>query len=188
VAATPASPERGSGIATIASAAAKYVQAVVATSLAAGTKGSPTVFTCKTEDQLGSQEGVSWIISASSLIAVVALMVLSAVVGRWSAPRSVGKEAVQDPEPWVVVSEAAAAPCSERGERNCTLASKRLVRAEREGSRAPSESPQGGDRRSLAQSGPGSVREVASQAPCTYTILRGHARGRFQALPDAAHG
>ena len=175
-------------MATIASATAMYIQAVVATGLAAGAKGSPTVFTCKSDDQLDSQEGAPWIISASHLIAVVALMVLSAIFGRWSAPRSAGKEAVRDPEPWVVVSEAAAAPCSEWGERNCTLASKRLVRAEREGSRAPSESPRGGDRRSLAQRGSGSAREVASQAPCTYTILRGHARGRFQVLPDAAHG
>ena len=175
-------------MATTASATAMYIQAVVATGLAAGAKSSPTVFTCKSDDQLDSQEGAPWIISASHLIAVVALMVLSAIFGRWSAPRSAGKEAVQDPEPWVVVSEAAASPGSEQSEGNCMLASKRLVRAEAEGSRAPSESPRGGDRRSLAQRGSGSVREVASQAPCTYTILRGHARGRFQVLPDAAHG
>ena len=173
---------------TIASVAAKYVQAVVASSLAAGATCSPTVFTCKTEDQLGGQEGVAWSLSANSLIAVVALMVLSAAIGRWSAPRSVGKELAQDPEPWVVVSEATAAQGPEQGERNRTMASERLVGAEREGSRAPSESPRGGDRRHLALNGPGGVREVASQAPCTYTILRGHARGRFQALPDAAHG
>ena len=175
-------------MATIASATAMYIQAVVATGLAAGAKGSPTVFTCKSDDQLDSQEGAPWIISASHLIAVVALMVLSAIFGRWSAPRSAGKEAVRDPEPWVVVSEDVASPGSEQSEGSSMLARKRPVRAESEGSRAPSESPRGGDRRNLAQNGPGSVREVASQAPCTYTILRGHARGRFQALPDAAHG
>ena len=173
---------------TIASVAAKYVQAVVATSLAAGATCSPTVFTCKTEDQLGGQEGVAWSLSAGSLIAVVALMVLSAAIGRWSAPRSVGKELAQDPEPWVVVSEATAARRQDEGERTRTEASEKMAGAEREGSRAPSESPQGGDRRHLARNGPGGVREVASQAPCTYTILRGHARGRFQPLPDSAHG
>ena len=97
----PASPERQSGIANIAGATATYVQAVVVASLTAGAKGSPTVFTCKSEDQLDSQEGVSWIISASSLIVVIALMVLSTIFGRWSAPRSAGEEAAQDPEPWV---------------------------------------------------------------------------------------
>ena len=175
-------------MATIASATAMYVQAVVATGLAAGAKGSPTVFTCKSDDQLDSQEGAPWIISASYLIIVVALMVLSAIFGRWSAPRSADKEAVRDPEPWVVVSEDVASPDSEQSEESSILARKRPVRAESEGSRAPSESPQGGDRRTLAPRGSGSVREVASQAPCTYTILRGNARGRFQVLPDAAHG
>ena len=101
---------------TIASVSAKYVQAVVATSLAAGAKGSPTIFTCKTEDQLGNQEGVSWSLSAGSLIAIVALMVLSAAIGRWSAPRSTGKELAQDPEPWVVVSETTAPLCPEQND------------------------------------------------------------------------
>ena len=142
----------------------------MATSLAAGAKGSPTVFTCKSEDQLGSQEGVSWIISASSLIVVIALMVLSAIFGRWSAPRSAGKEAAQDPEPWVVVSEAATSPGSEQDEGNCMLARKRLVRAEAEGSRAPSESPRGGDRRSLAQRGSGSVNSVKGGQHKTHTL------------------
>ena len=32
------------------------------------------------------------------------------------------------------------------------------------------------------------TREVASQAPCTYTVVRGHLRGRFLPLPDNAHG
>ena len=173
---------------SIASVAAKYVQAVVATSLAAGATGSPTVFTCKAEDQLEGQIDAAWGFSASSLIAVVALMVLSAAIGRWSAPRSTGKELAQDPEPWVVVSETTATQCPEQNERNRTVTSEGLVRAEREGSRAPNESPHGGDGRPLAHKEPRGVREVASQAPCTYTVLRGCARGRFHALPDAAHG
>ena len=115
-------------------------------------------------------------------------MVLSAAIGRWSAPRPAGKELAQDPEPWVVVSDTTEAQKPERGARNRTTASERLVRAEKEGSRDPSESPRGGDRRYLASNGPGGVREVASQVPCTYTIVRGHARGRFLALPEAAHG
>ena len=173
---------------TIASVAAKYVQAVVATSLAAGTTSSPTVFTCKTEDQLGSQEGVAWSLSANSLIAVVALMVLSAAIGRWSAPRSVGKELAQDPEPWVVVSETTATQCPEQKDNNRTVTGEESVGAEREGSRAPSEPPHGGDGRPLAHKEPRGVREVASQAPCTYTVLCGCARGRFHVLPDAAQG
>ena len=174
--------------ANIAGIAAKYVQAVVATSLAAAATGSPTVFTCKAEDQLEGQTDVAWGVSVSSLIAVVALMVLSAAIGRWSAPRSSSKELAQDPEPWVVVSETTAAQCPGQNERDRTAASEGLVGAEREGSRAPRESPPIGDRRPRAHKEPRGVREVASQAPCTYTILREHARGRFQALPDAAHG
>ena len=175
-------------MATTASATAMYIQAVVATGLAAEAKGSPTVFTCKSDDQLDSQEGAPWIIPASYLITVVALMVLSAIFGRWSAPRSAGKEAVRDPEPWVVVSEDIASHGSQLSEEKSVSARERPVEAEGEGSRATSQSPKGGDRRTQAPRGPGSVRAVASQAPCTYTILRGNARGRFQVLPDAAHG
>ena len=175
-------------MATNASATAMYIQAVVATGLAAEAKGSPTVFTCKSADQLDSQEGAPWIISSSYLITVVALMVLSAILGRWSALRSAGKEAIRDPEPWLVVSEDITSPESEQGKMRGTSASERPIGAEGEGSRAPSECPKGGDKRTHAPRGLGSVREVASQAPCTYTILRGNARGRFQVLPDAAHG
>ena len=32
------------------------------------------------------------------------------------------------------------------------------------------------------------TKEVASQAPCTYTVVRGHLRGRFLPLPESAHG
>ena len=32
------------------------------------------------------------------------------------------------------------------------------------------------------------TKEVASQAPCTYAVVRGHARGRFLPLPESAHG
>ena len=32
------------------------------------------------------------------------------------------------------------------------------------------------------------TKEVASQAPCTYTVVRGHAKGRFLPLPESAHG
>ena len=45
-----------------------------------------------------------------------------------------------------------------------------------------------GSERSVVRPAPVSVKEVASQAPCTYTIVRGHATGRFQPLPDYAHG
>ena len=173
---------------TIASATAMYIQAVVATGLAAGANGSPTVFTCKTNDLLDSQESAPWMISAGYLITVVALMVLSAIFGRWSAPRPAGKEAVRDTEPWVVVSEDAAPPGSEQSGKKDIPASERPEGAEGEGSRIPSESPKDGGKRTLAPKGPGSVREVASQAPCTYTLLRGNARGRFQVLPEAAHG
>ena len=175
-------------MANIASATAMYIQAVVATGLAAGAKASPTVFTCKSDDQLDSHEGAPWIVSSSYLITVVALMVVSAILGRWSAPRSAGKEAVRDPEPWLVISEDSTLPEPEQGKMGGRSASERPIEAEGEGSRVPSECPKGGDQRTQAPRGLGSVREVASQAPCTYTILRGNARGRFQVLPDAAHG
>ena len=63
-----------------------------------------------------------------------------------------------------------------------------MVGVEREGSRAPSEPPHSGNGRPLAREEPRGVREVASQAPCTYTVVRGCARGRFHPLPDTAHG
>ena len=175
-------------MATIASATAMYIQAVVATGLAAGAKGSPTVFTCKSDDLLDGQEGAPWTISATYLITVIALMAISAVFGRWSAPRSAGEGAVRDPEPWVVLSEDIASPGSEQSGEKDVSVRERPVGAEGGGSRAMSESPKGGGRRTQAPKGLGSVREVASQAPCTYTFVRGNARGRFQVLPDAAHG
>ena len=113
-AAPPGSPGRGSGTATIAGATAKYIQAVVATGLAAGAKSSPTVFTCKTDDLLAGQDGAPWTISTTYLITVIALMAISAVFGRWSAPRAAGEGAVRDPEPWVVLSEDTAPPGSEQ--------------------------------------------------------------------------
>ena len=132
----------------------------MATSLAAAASGSPTVFTCKAEDQSKDHAGVVWGVPVSTVVTVLALMVLSAVIGRWSAPRCQGKELVHDPEPWVVVSETA----------------------------ATSQPPPNGKERPAARVEPLAVREVASQAPCTYTIVRGCARGRFQHFPDTARG
>ena len=51
----------------------------------------------------------------------------------------------------------------------------------------PTTSP-GGEGRPLAPVELLAKRDVASQAPCTYIAVRGHARGRFLPLPEAAHG
>ena len=86
-------------------------------------------------------------------------MALAFALGRWSKTR---QPAITVPEadPWIVVSEMATTPTK----------------------------PPRGEGRQDARGGRPAVREVASQAPCTYTVLRGHAKGRFMPLPEAAQG
>ena len=181
----PSGEPRGANIAGIA---ASYVKAVVATSLAAAASGSPTVFTCKAEDQLEGQTDAVWGVPVSSVMAVLALMALSAAIGRWSAPRSPGKELAQDLEPWVVVSEITATPQPMQDDKERPAAREEPVGVAREGSQVPRTPPHSGNGRPPARVEPPGVREVASQAPCTYTVVRRCARGRFQPLPDTAHG
>ena len=93
------------------------------------------------------------------VVAVSAAMAAAFALGRWSAPR-LAVTTTTELDPWIVVAEAAETP----------------------------------KKSSLGEEGQGArwgclaTREVASQAPCTYTIVRGHARGRFLPLPEAAHG
>ena len=151
---SPSGEPRGANIAGIA---ASYVRAVVVTGLAAAASGSPTVFTCKAEDQLESQMDAAWGVPVSSVMAVLALMALSAAIGRWSAPRSSSKELAQDPEPWVVVSEITALLCSEQNDEKRPVAGEESVGVEREGSRAPSKLPRApsGSRRAAGRAGGG---------------------------------
>ena len=126
---------------------------------------------------------------AGAIIAVVVLMILSAVVGRWSALRHHKGEAVNDAEPWVVVSEAASS-AQETPSREGSSAAQ--AKPQSDPRATPQEnnttSPLVGCERSKAQRGPVSVKELGSQAPCTYTTVRGHATGRFLPLPSHAHG
>ena len=125
---------------------------------------------------------------AGAIIAVVVLMILSAVVGRWSALRHHMEEVVNDAEPWVVVSEAAS---SAQETLLCEGSPAAQAKPQGDPRATPQDnktSPLVGCEHSVAQRGPVSVKEVASQAPCTYTTVRGHATGRFLPLPNNAHG
>ena len=125
---------------------------------------------------------------AGAIIAVVVLMILSAIVGRWSALRHHKGEAVNDAEPWVVVSEAASS-AQETPSREGSSAAQAMPQGDRRATPQDGKtSPLVGCEHSVAQRGPVSVKEVASQAPCTYTTVRGHATGRFLPLPSHAHG
>ena len=97
-------------------------------------------------------------LAAITTAAIIAIVAAFAL-GRWSQMRLPAIE-ITEPDPWIVVSETVATPV---GLPHC-------------------EGRQG------AQGGRPVVKEVASQAPCTYTILRGHAKGRFLSLPESAHG
>ena len=125
---------------------------------------------------------------AGAIIAVVVLMILSAVVGRWSDLRRHKGEAVNDPEPWVVVSETAASAQETPSREGLPAAQATSPGDRRVAPQNGNINPLVGCEHSVAQLGPVSVKEVASQAPCTYTAVRGHATGRFQPLPDYAHG
>ena len=180
------SSERGS--VDLASLAVGYVRAVVAASLVKTAAGSATVFTCTTENPTpGNKEPVKEF-HFSNVVAVMVLMVLSAVAGRWSASWRQQGDVVNDSEPWVVVTEKAANAQE-------TPSHKEIPETQAASSGDREVAPQDreektlrGSERSVVRPAPVSVKEVASQAPCTYTIVRGHATGRFQPLPDYAHG
>ena len=93
------------------------------------------------------------------VVATIAAMAVAFALGRWSSPQ-LAAPITTELDPWVVVAEAAEVP--------------------------EKSSPDG--KGQDTRLGGSATREVASQAPCTYTIVRGHARGRFLPLPEAAHG
>ena len=127
--------------------------------LPASARGAPSTFTCTVGDNAQADEKQSqWAIVAMTL-AASAVAAAAFLLGRWSAPQLAELSAAEE-DPWIVVAEAAETP------RMSSPNSEEL-----------------GARRGCPK-----TREVASQAPCTYTVLRGHARGRFQPLPDSAHG
>ena len=92
------------------------------------------------------------------MTAIIAIAAAFAL-GRWSNTRPPAID-ITEPDPWIVVSETAATPVK----------------------------PPHGEGRQGAQGERPVVKDVASQVPCTYTTLRGHAKGRFLPLPEAAHG
>ena len=184
----PRSPTSVPSAANFASVAAGCVRTIAATSLTATASGSSTVFTCTAEDQLKNDVEKWHGAPVSSMIAVLVLMVLSAIVGRWSASRHQSKERVHDPEPWVVVSETTAMSQPPPDNKERPAACKEPGGVREAASQTLNTLLLNGDKRLPARVGPSGVREVASQAPCTYTIVRGCARGRFQPLPDTAHG
>ena len=125
---------------------------------------------------------------AGAIIAVVVLMILSAVVGRWSALRHHKGEAVNDAEPWVVVSETASSAQETPSNEGSSAAQAKPLSDPRATPQDNETSPLLGCEHPMAQRGPVRVKEVGSQAPCTYTAVRGHATGRFLPLPSHAHG
>ena len=93
------------------------------------------------------------------VMAASAVVDTAFVLGRWSAPQ-LAEPSATEVDPWIVVAEAAETP------------KKSSPNKERLGARWRCYD----------------TREVASQAPCTCTFVRGHAKGRFVPLPEAAHG
>ena len=83
----------------LASMAAGYVQAVVAASLVKTAAGSAQVFTCTTDNQMQGNKETEKEFHFSAVIAVMVLMILSAVAGRWRALRRQQREVVNDSEP-----------------------------------------------------------------------------------------
>ena len=95
------------------------------------------------------------------VIAACAAVAIAFVAGRWSAHAPRDASAAEG-EPWIMVVDTATGPTT---------------------------APNRGDAVQTAPHWKGTrTKNVASQAPCTYTFVRKHAKGRFLPLPESAHG
>ena len=127
--------------------------------LPASAEGAPTTFTCTAGDSaLAEERRPEWLAFATA-IAASAVVVVAFILGRWSVPKLTEPSATEQ-DPWIVVAEAAEAPMKSPHNKEMLSAQWRCYE----------------------------TREVMSQAPCTYTFVRGHAKGRFVPLPESAHG
>ena len=132
---------------------------IAAAGLATPAEGAAATFTCTAADSVSRDEERQWWAVVAFTTTVVIAIAAAFALGRWSKGR-LPIEGSDEHGPWFVVTETQAAPV---------------------------ELPRGARRQDVRWERP-VVRKVASQAPCTYTTVRGHARGRFQPLPESAHG
>ena len=134
---------------------------LAAAALPKAVEGAPTTFTCTESDVAKAERGSGDWFSMAAVIAACAAVAIAFIAGRWStqAPRDAS---AAEGEPWIMVVDSAAGPtdASHRGDAVRTAAHWTGHR----------------------------TNDVASQAPCTYTFVRKHARGRFLPLPESAHG
>ena len=134
---------------------------LMAAALPKAAEGAPTTFTCTEGDGAKAEEGSGSWLSMAVVVAACAAVAIAFVAGRWSAdaPRDA---AAADGEPWIMVVNEATGPTT---------------------------APNRGDAVQAASHWKGTrTKNVASQAPCTYTFVRKHAKGRFLPLPESAHG
>ena len=155
----PTRPSFARARAAIAKWAKRGSIVLAAAALPAAAEGAPTTFTCTAGDSAAANGGLPEWLSPATAIAAGAVVVTAFIIGRWSASR-LTEPPVTERDPWIVVAEAAAAPLKSPYDKEKPSTQWRCYE----------------------------TREVASQAPCTYTFVRGHARGRFLPLPESAHG
>ena len=134
---------------------------LMAAALPKAAEGAPTTFTCTESDVAKAERGSGDWFSVAAVIAACAAVAIAFIAGRWSTQTPRDASAAEG-EPWIMVVDSAAGPtdASHRGDAVQTAAHWKGHR----------------------------TNDVASQAPCTYTFVRKHARGRFLPLPESAHG
>ena len=134
---------------------------LMAAALPKAAEGATTTFTCVEGGGSKAEEGSGNWLSMAVVVAACAAVAIAFVAGRWSAdaPRDA---AAADGEPWIMVVNETAGPTA---------------------------TPNRGEAGRAASHRTGTTtKNVASQAPCTYTFVRKHAKGRFLPLPESAHG
>ena len=134
---------------------------LMAAALPKAAEGAPTTFTCVEGGGSKAEEGSGNWLSMTVVVAACVAVAIAFAAGRWSADGS-RDAAAADGEPWIMVVDAAT---------------------------GPSTAPNRGDAVQTAPHWKGTrTKNVASQAPCTYTFVRKHAKGRVLPLPESAHG
>ena len=134
---------------------------LMAAALPKAAEGATTTFTCVEGGGSKAEEGSGNWLSMTVVVAACVAVAIAFAAGRWSADGS-RDAAAADREPWIMVVNETASP----------------IVAPRRGE---------ADRAAPHRTGT-ATKNVASQAPCTYTFVRKHARGRFLPLPESAHG
>ena len=134
---------------------------LMAAALPKAAEGATTTFTCVEGGGSKAEEGSGNWLSMTVVVAACVAVAIAFAAGRWSADGS-RDAAAADGEPWIMVVNETAGPTT---------------------------TPNRGEAGRAASHRTGTTtKNVASQAPCTYTFVRKHAKGRFLPLPESAHG